>query len=133
MSTEIWLGETTKALIIVENYEGQDIAKLLVEEDGHLQGIGADIAYFLEGKIDGKDFDGPECLFVQLITRLKVEDGEDFGQLYLYSCKTLPHRFDYVYLIRCAKEAEPEIYVTRSIQTVFTGSPTELLKKIGKV
>jgi len=95
----------TRALIVVQDYDGTEIAVIYRQYDGYTTGLGDNLAGFFKdfsivngysGKYD-PEANGMGCLAAQLVAHLK----EGAGGVYLYPSGTRDCGEQYTYFITC--------------------------------
>jgi len=99
----------TRALTFVYNEDGEAIMNMYSQYDGYPEGLGRDIAYFLDGKrlVNGMAgdtsmvFNGMGCLAASLVAWFKT----DAGGWYLYPVSTT----------NCGQDFEYHIYKDRVV------------------
>lgn len=142
---------STEGLITV--YQGKNpIVSIISHYDGYPEGLGADLANFLDGcqlvnGIPGSEpkkgkerfSNGIDCLAAQLVTYLK-EDANNAGNIYLTVPVTIedlanePYPIPYAYSVKVKGEGlELSVYETTyddnepEFRQIFKGSPNEFL------
>ena len=126
----------TRSLTIVKDSNGDTILNMYRQMDGYLEGMGADLAEFLQpfqlvngfGMGDNTNVaNGMGCLAAQIVAHFKT----DVGGIYLYAGDDRNCGEDYIYTIT---QNEGTVHIDcRDVyenDTVFSGSPKELLEQV---
>lgn len=96
----------TRALTVIEDADGQEIAVLYRQHDGYPEGHGKELTAFLAGRRvvngigggdrDGQASNGMECLAASLVAHFK----EEIGGFYLYPAGTRDCGEEYIYTVK---------------------------------
>ena len=127
----------TRSLTVVKD-NGQTLVTIYRQYDGYLEGLGVDLASFIEPFTvvngigvgdDRKIANGMGCLAAQLIGHLK---GEKAGNVYIYpeGSKNCGEEFIYTVSQSDGKPIKIECYDVYEECVIFKGTATELLAKV---